>query len=253
MSEEPLDAQAVPQPERASWLDLVLYLAGGFGLFLLASIGVSFLFTEVSILTSLVLYLLNLFVLCGAVYALGVRRGKLTWEEMGFLPPKVQWKWLLAAVVASAVLIPLRAVLGYLVLVLVEGGIESVQARADLISAGMDFSWINFLLTLLGVGVLVPVSEELYFRGLLHGWFKSRRFALWLRVLLSSALFGLAHLDSLPVVASSFVLGVINALLYEQSRSIWIPIAMHMIANSFGVFLLYLAMAAMRYLPMFGG
>lgn len=183
---------------------------------------------------------------------LGVRRGKLTWKEMGFLPPKVQWRWLLVAVVASAILIPLRMILGVVIVLLAEGGFENVQARADVVSVGMNFSWINFLLTFLGVGVIAPISEELYFRGLLHGWFKSRRFAFWLRVLLSSALFGLAHFDSLAVVASSFVLGVANALLYERSRSIWIPIAMHIFTNGSGVLLLYLALAVMEYFPMFG-
>ena len=81
---DPLEMQSEPQPKPATWLDIALYLVGGFGLLLLASIGVSFLFTEISLLASLVIYLLNFFVLCGAVYALGVRRGKLTWEEMGF-------------------------------------------------------------------------------------------------------------------------------------------------------------------------
>lgn len=252
MSEEPPDVQSVPQTKPATWLDLVLYLVGGFGLLLAASIGAGFLFTEVSILASFTLYLLNFFILCGAVYALGVRRGKLTWGEIGFLPPKLQWWWLLAALAVSAALIPLRIFVGYVVLLLAEGGIESIQARADLISVGMDFSWINFLLTLLGAGVLAPISEELYFRGLLHGWFRPR-FGLWVRVLLSSALFGLAHFDSLAVVASSFVLGVANALLYERSKSIWVPIAMHALTNSVAVILLYLALAVMEYLPMLGG
>ncbi|MFN2272057.1 MAG: lysostaphin resistance A-like protein [Anaerolineae bacterium] len=252
MSEEPTDAQSVPRTKPATWLDLVLYIAGGFGLLLLASIGAGFLFTEISILTSFTLYLLNFLILCGAVYALGVRRGKLTWAGMGFLPPRIEWQWLLVAFITSAILIPLRAALGYMVLLLAEGGLESVQARTDIISVGMNFSWANFLLTLLGAGLLAPISEELYFRGLLHGWFRPR-FRLWVRVLLSSALFGLAHFDSLAVVASSFVLGVANALLYERSKSIWIPIAMHMLTNSTAVILLYLALAVMEYyFPMIG-
>jgi len=164
----------------------------------------------------------------------------------------VQWRWLLAALAVSAALIPLRIFVGYVVLLLAEGGIESVQARVDLISVGMSFSWANFALTFLGAGLLAPISEELYFRGLLHGWFRSR-FGFWVRVLLSSTLFGLAHFDSLAVVASSFVLGVANALLYERSKSIWVPIAMHALTNSVAVILLYLALAVMEYFPMVGG
>ncbi|MFL7790792.1 MAG: lysostaphin resistance A-like protein [Anaerolineae bacterium] len=252
MTQDPPDAQARLQSKPATWLDMALYLVVGIGLFFLVSFGAGFIFAETSILASLTFYLLNFFILCGTVYALGVRRGKLTWEEMGFLPPRVQWQWLLVAVIASAILIPLRMVLGYIIMFLAEGGLESMQARADLISAGMGFSWINFALTLLGAGVLAPISEELYFRGLLHGWFKSRHFALWPRVLLSSALFGLAHFDSLAVAASSFVLGVANALLYERSKSIWIPIAMHVLTNSVAVILMYAVLAVMEYFPMLG-
>jgi membrane protease YdiL (CAAX protease family) len=253
MSEQPLDAQHASQAKPASWLDLPLYLVGGFGLLMLASAGVGFAFQEVTILASVALYLLNFLTLAGAVYVWGVRRGKVTWAEMGFLPPRAQWWWLLAAIATSAVLIPLRMALGYLVLWLVEGDLAGIQARADLITAGMSFSWINFALTFLGAGLLAPISEELYFRGLLHGWFRSRRFVFWLRVLLSSALFGLAHFDSLAVVVSSFVLGLTNALFYEWSKSIWVPITVHVINNSVAVVVLYVALAVMEYSPMLGG
>jgi membrane protease YdiL (CAAX protease family) len=199
-----------------------------------------------------VLYLLNFFFLAGAVYVLGVRRGRVTWEEMGFLPVKVEWWWLLIAAAASAILIPLRMVLGLLVLRVLGGGFEELQARADIIAAGMRFSWLKFGLTFLGVALLAPISEELYFRGLLHGWFRSRRVVFWLRVLISSSLFGLAHFDSLAVAVSSFVLGVVNALFYEWSRSIWVAIAMHMLTNGVAVVLLYAALAVLEYFPMLG-
>lgn len=252
MTEHPLDVQTAQEPKPASWLDLLLYLAGGFGLFMLANLGVGLLAKEISILVSFLLYLLNFFFLTGAVCVLGVRRGRITWEGMGFLPPKVQWWWLLIAVVASAVLIPLRMVLGLLVLYLLEGSLEGISARAELISVGMSFSWLNFTLTFLGVALLAPISEELYFRGLLHGWLRSRRVAFWLRVLISSTLFGMAHFDSLAVVASSFVLGVVNALFYEWSKSIWVPIAMHMLTNGLAVVLLFAALAVQAYFPMLG-
>ena len=143
MTEQPLDADSTPEPKSASWLDLPLYLVGGFGLFMLANLGVDLLPSDIPILISVLFYLLNFFFLAGAVYVLGVRRGRITWEEMGFLPPKVKWWWLLIAIVASAILIPLRMVLGLLVLRLMEGGWEELQARADIISAGMHFSWLR--------------------------------------------------------------------------------------------------------------
>jgi len=253
MSEASLDAPSTSGPKPVTWLDLVLYLVGGIGVFVLASIGVGFLFTEISILASLTLYLLNFVTLTGAVCLWGVCRGKISWAGIGLLPPKLPWRWLLVAVAASAALIPARIVLGYAALRLFEGGVESVQARADVFLAGASFSWVNFGLTLLGAGMLAPVAEELYFRGLIHGWFKSRRFAFWLRVLFSSTLFALAHFDSFAVAVSSLVLGVANAVLYERSLTIWVPIAMHVFTNSVAVTLMYAALAVMEYFPMVGG
>jgi membrane protease YdiL (CAAX protease family) len=249
MSEASPDASSILGPRSATWLDLVLYLVGGIGVFVLASTGAQFLFAGTSILASLTLYLLNFVTLTGAVYVWGVHRGKLSWEEMGLLPPKLPWRWLLAAIVASATLIPVRIALGYAALRLFEGGVEGVQARADVFLAGASFSWVNFGLTLLGAGMLAPVAEELYFRGLIHGWLKSRGSAFWLRVLISSTLFALAHFDSFAVAVSSLVLGLANAVLYERSRTIWVPIAMHAFTNSFAVTLMYAALAMLEYFP----
>jgi membrane protease YdiL (CAAX protease family) len=104
------------------------------------------------------------------------------------------------------------------------------------------------LLNLIGAGLLVPIAEELYFRGLLYGWLKTR-LGFWLRVLISSAIFGLAHFDSIAVVASSFVLGMVNAVAYEKSKSLWLPIAIHMVTNSAAIILLYLAMVLVQFMP----
>jgi len=242
------DTHPAPWLKPSTGLDLALYLAAGFILFPLATFGLALILKQISILASLALYLLNALFLGGAVYLLGVRRGKTSWAEMGFLPVVWRWEWLLVAVFVSIVSIPVRGLLGLVIQFLLEGGLESLQARSAIISAGSSFSWVNFFLTLVGAGLIVPISEELYFRGLLHRWFQSR-LGFRARVLLSSAIFGLAHFDSVAVVAASFVLGLVNAIAYERSKSLWLPIAMHVITNCFSVTLLYLAMAIIQSLP----
>jgi membrane protease YdiL (CAAX protease family) len=242
------DTQPTPQPQPSTWLDLILYLVVGFGLFLLAVSGVALIFEEVSILASSALYLLNALIFGGTVYVLGVCRGKTSWSEMGFLPPVWRPEWLLVAIAVSIVSIPVRGLVGSIIQFLLEGGLDSLHARSDVLLAGDDFSVVSFLLTLLGAGLLAPISEELYFRGLIHRGLQ-HRLGFWPRVLLSSAIFGLAHFDSIGVVVSSFVLGLINAIAYEQSESVWLPIAIHVITNTFGVILLYVATAITQLLP----
>lgn len=241
---------AVPVLVKSTWADLALYLVGGFGLFVLASVGTSVLFSiwfkQVNTLLAATAYLLNIIFIGGSVYVLGVRRRKVSWADMGFWPAVWQWRWLPLAAGISVVFIPVRGALGLLVQFLLQGGLESMQGRLDVLTAGGAFSWLNFLVTLLGAGVLAPISEELYFRGLIHRWFQGR-LGFWPRVVLSSFIFGLAHFDSLGVVASSWVLGMVNAVAFEKSKSLWLPIAIHMITNSIAVLLLYVTMWAGQF------
>jgi len=239
--------EAVPE-KPASWLELLLYLFAGFGLYLLASIGVGLLFREMSIWVSVTAYALNVIFLGGSMWVLSVWRKKASWSEIGIWPVRWQWYWLLIVVGLVIVFIPIRTLLGVITQLVLEGNLDSMQARAQLLMGGETFSWLDFAITLLGAGILAPVSEELYFRGLLHRWFQSR-FGFWPRVLLSSVLFGLAHFDSLAVIISSFIMGVMNAIAYEKSKSLWLPILIHVFNNSLAVVILYALLLIQQYVP----
>ncbi|MEJ2886032.1 CPBP family intramembrane glutamic endopeptidase [Actinomycetospora aeridis] len=77
-------------------------------------------------------------------------------------------------------------------------------------------------------GLLVPLGEELLFRGLGYGVL--RRVGRVFAVIVTAAVFALAH--GLNVVfAAAFVLGVVNAVLYERTGSIWPPAAAHAMFN----------------------
>ena len=77
-------------------------------------------------------------------------------------------------------------------------------------------------------GLVVPLGEELLFRGLGYGVL--RRIGRIAATLLTAAIFALAH--GLNVVfAAAFVLGVVNAVLYERTRSIWPSAAAHATFN----------------------
>ena len=238
------------RPEAQSWLDLLLYLAVGFGTYFLLSALVQFLFPELSTGVSFLLFLANFVCLAGTTYLLGVRRGKLSWAGLGLRPLRWRWQWLFIGVGLAILLLPGRAVLGLLAQMLLQGNLDSLQARSDLILGGvLEFTWDGFLTTLLGAGILVPISEELYFRGLLHTWFWGKTERVWLRVLASGSIFALAHADSISVVVASFVIGLVNAVAYERTRSLFIPIVIHITTNSAAVLLLYLSLALLELVP----
>jgi len=92
----------------------------------------------------------------------------------------------------------------------------------------------NLPLFVLGVGIIVPIGEELLFRGILYRGFKdavNEHFSVWV----TSLLFVLVHFGqySLAVV---FILLMPLSLVLGYSRmygkSMWIPIAIHIFNNS---------------------
>lgn len=222
-----------------------MYLLAGFGLFLAISAGLGAIFHSAGIYTSFALYLANFATFAGAAYYFGVRRPRRTWADFGLRP--FDPRWLVAALLLAAAVLPVRAGAALLAEALAGGSLSDLQSRMDIIAPGGSLG-LNFLVTLLGVGVLAPIAEELYFRGLLHRWFRSR-FSFWPAVLLSSGIFALGHFDSLAVVASTFILGIILAVTFERGRSLWLPILIHMINNSLAVVLLYTVLLVQPHLP----
>jgi exosortase E/protease (VPEID-CTERM system) len=92
-------------------------------------------------------------------------------------------------------------------------------------------------LTIRAIGsiVMVPIAEELAFRGLLHRWLISRRFETvgfaqfsWLAFIASSLLFGLMHQRWIEGALA----GAVFALLMYRSGRLSDPIAAHMTANA---------------------
>jgi uncharacterized protein len=188
------------------------------------------------------LYLLNCACFAGAAFLLGVRRQGLTWAGFGLRPFPLAW--LVAALLAAVALLPVRALAAVAAQMLIGGGLGQLEPRMDIIMPPGDRG-LNLLVTLLGAGLLAPLAEELYFRGLLHRWFWARfPGQVWLRVALSAGIFALGHFDSAGAVASTFFLGMLCALVYERTRSLWPSIAVHAVNNSLAVLLVYALLAA---------
>lgn len=77
-------------------------------------------------------------------------------------------------------------------------------------------------------GVVAPVAEELFFRGLLYGFF--RRWGAVIAVILSTALFALAHpMRGLPL--TQIVGGLLFASAYEVEKNLLVPITIHVLGN----------------------
>ncbi|OQY83336.1 MAG: hypothetical protein B6D41_17090 [Chloroflexi bacterium UTCFX4] len=232
-----------PQAPRLKpqWRDLFLYLLVGGGGFVLASLAAARWVERGSLSVSALAYALNIIFFAGSVLLVGAARGKLDLRAMGFMPPRISAGWFVGAILLSLALLPARGAIGVLAQYLAGGSLDGMQNRLNII-APESFTWLGFLVTLIGAGILVPIAEELFFRGALFTWFR-QRYNFPIALLASSLLFAFGHIDTLGVVAASFVLALANAWAFEKSKSLWAPILMHITTNSFAVLVIYGALA----------
>jgi membrane protease YdiL (CAAX protease family) len=78
-------------------------------------------------------------------------------------------------------------------------------------------------------GLVAPIAEEVFFRGILYGFF--RRWGVLLALILTTAIFVLAHPVFSGIPVTQMVGGVIFALAYEIEGSLMVPITIHVLGN----------------------
>ena len=116
-------------------------------------------------------------------------------------------------------------VAGLALVVLFSAGINVLTA----IQARLPTQHSDLILYFL-VGALVgPVAEELFFRGLLYGFF--RRWGVVAAVILSTLLFVLPHAIHQRIPITQVVGGIVFAVAYEVEGSLMVPIIIHVLGN----------------------
>ena len=93
-----------------------------------------------------------------------------------------------------------------------------------------------FLISLLCVGILPAIGEELLYRGLLYGHYRKR--SVLMGALLTGLVFGLMH-GNLNQMAYALLMGIIFALVDEASGSTVTSMVMHAFVNCSSVIIIY--------------
>ncbi len=183
----------------------------------------------------------------------------LKWKTYRFGPIRdiPWWAWLATPVIA----ILLQTVASVLVNVLytravialggparVNDPIVSVPAMFtamfDVAAGRLPFSAHTVRVTYLGFLIVwAGFGEELYFRGYVQGTLRTRKGARY-AIVVASALFAVRHytqmallLPKYPVFAATawvtmaFLVGIVLGLVYERTKSLWLPVAIHYLFN----------------------
>jgi hypothetical protein len=111
-------------------------------------------------------------------------------------------------------------------------GIDSLLPP-DTAQKALDESGGNIVITIVLVGILGPMAEEIFFRGyVLPGLVK--RFGIGRSLFLSSLMFGMFHIDPGAIVPT-FALGIALGWVYLKTGSIWPAMFAHGLHNTVAV------------------
>ena len=96
----------------------------------------------------------------------------------------------------------------------------------------------EYILAFVSLIVIVPIIEEILFRGFLFGKLK-KIIPVWAAIIITSVLFGFLH-GSWNVGIDTFALSVVLCLLRQFTGSIWASILLHMLKNSIAFYFLFI-------------
>lgn len=158
------------------------------------------------------------------VYFIALRPHKAGWHEVGISSfPRKYWifivVWTIAIILVSIVILYTMSLFG--------GSYENSKTE----SIQSQISTFNIIIAILSAGVVSPIYEEIFYRGFVYRWFRTRMGMGW-ALFLSSGLFMIAHIPTYNTLALNFVTGLILAWTYEKTKSVFPAIIIHALTNT---------------------
>lgn len=149
--------------------------------------------------------------------------GRITIKRLLFLIP----------VSLAARILLLISILVLFSLVMLIAGMD----MTSLIDQGLAYQWEAFekstgivkYLGFLSFVIVGPLNEELFNRGVVFNYLRSH-YSVRISIIYSSIIFMLLHLHP-GLYVSSFILGIVLAVVYARFKNIWYPVILHMLIN----------------------
>lgn len=168
-------------------------------------------------------------ILLGSLYFIALLPNGLSWRVLGFKRfDRKHWKLILIysiiLFIGSAILMVLTSLIG------------NTWENSKTDSMQENIGILPIILALLSASVISPIYEEIFYRGFMYTFFKER-FGVGYGVMISATIFTFAHIPTYNAMPVNFLGGVIFALAYERTNSIWPPILIHGIINAVAILL----------------
>jgi membrane protease YdiL (CAAX protease family) len=114
---------------------------------------------------------------------------------------------------------------GALFLVLFAAGVDALKLLGNPATSTRQRVVVFFLVG----GVIGPVTEEIFFRGIVYGFF--RQWGVSVAVVVSTLFFVFIHPVGANLPLTQLVGGIVFAVAYEKEKSLMVPIVVHTLGN----------------------
>lgn len=114
---------------------------------------------------------------------------------------------------------------GLLFIILIAIGVNAL----DFVHSSRPSSWQHIIIFLLVGGVIGPVAEEIFFRGVIYGFF--RRWGAVIAIIFSTLIFVFTHPIGGSIPVTQLAGGIVFAIAYENEQNLMTPITIHCLGN----------------------
>ncbi|TYS89860.1 CPBP family intramembrane glutamic endopeptidase [Rossellomorea aquimaris] len=168
-------------------------------------------------------------ILLSGVYLIALRPKKISWSEVGVKPFAVKdWKIIITYSVILLV--------GAVIIVVLTSFIGNSWENSKTEAMQQNATFFTVLIAFISAAIISPLYEEIFFRGFLYRWLRTR-IGLNGALLLSSLIFTIIHIPTYNVMPLNFFSGILFALAYERTNSIWPSVLIHGLTNGIMVLL----------------
>ena len=163
------------------------------------------------------------------VYFIALRPKALSWGEVGI--KRFLWRDWKTIIIYSVILL-----VGAVIIVILTSFIGNTWENSKTESLQRNVTFFTVCIAFVSAAVISPIYEEIFYRGFLYRWLRTRM-GLIGAIILSSMIFTIVHIPTYNVMPVNFFSGIIFALAYERTNSIWPSVIIHGITNGIMVLL----------------
>ena len=168
-------------------------------------------------------------ILISGVYFIALRPKKLSWSEVGI-------KKFAAKDWNTIIVFTIILMVGAVIIMFLTSFIGNSWENSKTEAMQQNVTFFTVLIAFISAAIISPIYEEIFYRGFLYRWLRTRIGFIG-AILISSLIFTIVHIPTYNAMPVNFFSGIIFALAYERTNSIWPAVMIHGLTNGIMVLL----------------